>query len=757
LAIATPLNAQDQPKIDFSKITKAEILKLGYDFLLDLPFEVLKTLAEVAGISTDELLQMALNQEVSSASKKGESLFETPLSASVISKEEILLSGATNVEEALRLIPGLIVRQETNGNYDVHIRGNDNMPSGNMSHFSENTLSLVMIDNRIVYNYINGGTLWESLPVSLTDIERIEVVRGPSSALYGPNAVSGVINIITRKPIDDGMKVNIDLQAGGYNTKVANTTILYKFNNKFQWKAFGNFDVRERFMTDYYEFLRQDYLPVDSLTSMFNNNYFAKSRDPKLAKDVKKVGTTFYYNPTPMSSFSLNMGIEDSRSQTVFFENLATPLCIRNSNTGYIDLKAQVVGFSAQLNYLGGQQNLHEFMLKPIVQYDFSFITGNVEYDWNLNQLGIGQLSIRPGINFQNAQYDDSRYIKDYQQQYNNPELGGLLGENKKLETLSGNIRVDYRPIPSLRLVGAFRADKFNIPDKNYFSYQGGISYLLTNNHMVRFVTSKAYRSPFMGDVYADYKNWLGVNSGTGLNIYQIYAGFESPENNFDYQLTGQTLYELGYRGILTNTIQVDLEAFYTITKDFTALMPRKNNEIRYNDQAHRMEILSIWEYQNLKMTANQMGISGAVSISPAKRMLIKVFGTVQQTKVEDYPITLIQDSLVNLTYKNTPSLFGGLSFNYGISEKWNVNASIYAYSEQTYSRYRFEASTSTHSSMSTTIKPTAILSGKISYNIKNNNTVFINVRNLAPTYDPEFGFSDKIKPLILCGFNIAL
>ena len=48
-----------------------------------------------------------------------------------------------------------------------------------------------------VFNYSHGGTLWESLPVSFEDVDRIEVVRGPSSALYGPNAVSGVINIIT--------------------------------------------------------------------------------------------------------------------------------------------------------------------------------------------------------------------------------------------------------------------------------------------------------------------------------------------------------------------------------------------------------------------------------------------------------------------------------------------------------------------------------------------------------------------------------
>jgi len=69
-----------------------------------------------------------------------------------------------------------------------------------------------MIDNRIVYSYFTGGTFWETLPVDIVDIERIEIVRGPASALYGPNAVAGVIHIITTKPDRKGLvfRTNLD-------------------------------------------------------------------------------------------------------------------------------------------------------------------------------------------------------------------------------------------------------------------------------------------------------------------------------------------------------------------------------------------------------------------------------------------------------------------------------------------------------------------------------------------------------------------
>jgi len=156
--------------------TSAQTVDTTYNNLFDLDLEAL------------------MNIDIYSVSKKVESLFDAPLSASVLTREEIINSGATSIPEALRLVPGLIVREKTNGNYDVHIRGNDDVLGAKLL-YSENTMSLVMIDNRIVYSYLQGGTFWETLPVSVNDIKRIEVIRGPASALYGPNAVMGVIHI----------------------------------------------------------------------------------------------------------------------------------------------------------------------------------------------------------------------------------------------------------------------------------------------------------------------------------------------------------------------------------------------------------------------------------------------------------------------------------------------------------------------------------------------------------------------------------
>jgi iron complex outermembrane receptor protein len=236
----TTLFAQDEPKIDVSQMTKEEVLELTYDELLEMPFEDVLKLADIVGVSLEELYEMLLNKDVVSASKKVESSFEAPLSTSVISHDEIMASGARSVEEALRLVPGLIVREKTNGNFDVHIRGNDNLPPHHMLLYSENSITLVMIDGRPVYNYVHGGTFWETLPIGITDIDRIEVVRGPSSALYGPNAVSGVVNIITKEYKSKELKVDADIQAGSQGTVISSFGVGKGISDKLAVRVTAN-------------------------------------------------------------------------------------------------------------------------------------------------------------------------------------------------------------------------------------------------------------------------------------------------------------------------------------------------------------------------------------------------------------------------------------------------------------------------------------------------------------------------------------
>ena len=110
--------------------------------------------AQTDTLQTKDLLDMSLedlmNIQVVSASKKVESLFDSPLSASVLTKEEIQKAGCTSIMEAFKLMPGLIVREQSNGNFDIHLRGMNNLlKTGSMAH-SSNLCAMTLPMRKII-------------------------------------------------------------------------------------------------------------------------------------------------------------------------------------------------------------------------------------------------------------------------------------------------------------------------------------------------------------------------------------------------------------------------------------------------------------------------------------------------------------------------------------------------------------------------------------------------------------------------------
>src|SRR5579863_3468468 len=143
--------------------------------------------------STNPAKQLTLeelgNVEVTTVSKEPEEIWKTAAAIYVITNEDIQNSGATTIPDALRLAPGVEVAQIDSHQWSVGIRGFGSNLTRNI---------LVLIDGRTVYSTLLAGTYWEVQNVMLQDVDRIEVIRGPGATIWGPNAVNGVINIITK-------------------------------------------------------------------------------------------------------------------------------------------------------------------------------------------------------------------------------------------------------------------------------------------------------------------------------------------------------------------------------------------------------------------------------------------------------------------------------------------------------------------------------------------------------------------------------
>ena len=141
---------------------------------------------DLTAISIEDLM----NIQVTSASKKAESLSAAPAAIFVITGEDIRRGGFSSVPDALRTVPGLYVVQQSSHVWLVTARGFSNEFNDKM---------LVLVDGRLVYSPTFGGVFWDVQDPPLEDIDRIEVIRGPAGTLWGADAMNGVINIITKE------------------------------------------------------------------------------------------------------------------------------------------------------------------------------------------------------------------------------------------------------------------------------------------------------------------------------------------------------------------------------------------------------------------------------------------------------------------------------------------------------------------------------------------------------------------------------
>ena len=180
------------------------------------------------GMSLEELSQI----EVTTPSKAPSKAIEVPAAIFVITGEDIRRSGATSIPEALRLAPGVEVARIDSNKWSIGIRGFGSRLNRSV---------LVLIDGRTVFTPLFDGTYWEVQDTMMDDIDRIEVIRGPGGTIWGPNAVNGVINIITKDSKDTHSML---ASAGGGNEDQGFVNFRYGGGNgngldyRFYGKAF---------------------------------------------------------------------------------------------------------------------------------------------------------------------------------------------------------------------------------------------------------------------------------------------------------------------------------------------------------------------------------------------------------------------------------------------------------------------------------------------------------------------------------------
>ena len=155
---------------------------------------------DLANATLEELMDI----QVTSAARKSQRAEDVPAAIYVITGRDIRQSGLMTLPEILRLAPGVQVAQVSASKWAVSIRG-FNSPFSNKL--------LVLIDGRSVYSRTFSGVFWDLNEVMVSDIDRIEMIRGPGGVAWGANAVNGVISIITR-PATEQQGLDVRVGAG---------------------------------------------------------------------------------------------------------------------------------------------------------------------------------------------------------------------------------------------------------------------------------------------------------------------------------------------------------------------------------------------------------------------------------------------------------------------------------------------------------------------------------------------------------------
>ncbi|MDW7691051.1 TonB-dependent receptor plug domain-containing protein [Flammeovirgaceae bacterium SG7u.111] len=594
--------------------------------------------------------------KVYGASNKLERAFDSPFDLSVIGKRQIELSGANSVPEVLKLCPGVIVRQKSNGNYDVQIRGAGYFPGGDvLSGYDQTSQLLVMIDGIPMIDYLWGDILWEALPVDMNDIERIEVVRG-GNPVYGNNAVAGSINIVTKSKRKNGLSGEAMASAGTDNNYQYNGAINYGIENKLQARLSGYYHTLNRPFTDYYSLVKDQYIQSDSLL-FYNPNAFETNTYSDAA--LQKYGANGFLTLKLSEgiSFDAQLGLQNSLAQTTSMGiDTLMAMVMRRSKSNFFKVNGNIHGLNIQVGLTNGERNYS--VDYPNSDYNFSQTFVNVSYNFKFNKL-----VVIPGISYQTGKYSNISEVTSF-----NPENqggGSNLGPPLDLsyQNTSFYLNGDLKVNDKLRLLGVTRLETYNIAES--FVFNGALTgtYKVTNDFIFRAGITSMNASPFLRNYP---QNQIANVEEENVLILQANKGLKSVSKNS---------IQVGLRTKAIQNTEFDLEFFF-------------NNSNNYLEEAQSQDSLLFYrKKENSSLETKQFGVTAKAIIALFSRVQLGTFITLQSTQftnLNQVGTNVIFNNNFDSTvvsYTPTPQFYGGAYLEYSPLKNLSTFANMYYFS----------------------------------------------------------------------------
>ena len=507
---------------------------------------------KTTGVKTQwESLEIFSKEDVVvSASRREQKLSESPSTISVLTQDDIENYGSESLADILRIVPGLNMMRITTADAEISIRGFNREGSNKI---------LTMVDGRSVYIDLFGMTFWEFLPVSVHDIKRIEVIRGPGSTMYGANAFSGVVSIFTKGGEDiKGSRFYIS----GGETGIASTFQAGDSNDNYSYRV----------------------------STTFKNLYSFEDRFNTDAQNITGDGVVDY----KLTKGRLRFGAGFIKSYAEEMFSLIGPVGVEAYQT-YAYSSYSLDSFDISLWYL---------LLNAVLDVDFPFpktlVLNNVTGIPNGTEVDMSGLKFdMPAVNgishTANLDIQNNFKLSDN----NNLLLGGNYrlitfnseqlksGYQKFYQHLVGTFAQDeFRPIKQIILNAGIRFDMQDIEDNNKdlkdekkrynISPRASFTFLPYEEHYLRLSVGTAFRNPAFFE--SDIRTVIVPEGDKSLKATLPNGGFSITQpvaktgvdyyGNRDLDPEQIVTVDLGYGARFFKKLRFDFDVFYEQLKD---------------------------------------------------------------------------------------------------------------------------------------------------------------------------------------------
>lgn len=526
----TPTEAPPTPaaKVDDATVQRLEALAARLEQALERAEAkpapgALPSPTPVAAAPADDF-GVPYEETVVAASRRAQASLDAPNAITVISGEELRASGLQSLPEILRRVPGAEVMAMGLASANVSFRGFNQRISNKV---------LVLVDGRPEYLDFLGLTPWPMLPVGLEEIERVEVIRGPGSALYGANAMLGVVNIITRAP-----GTGPAAEATGFfgNGNWGGASAVASGGTTLRYRASLGYQQGEKYSRDY-EGGRAD---VASTVA-----------DPNLALRSARANLTTFY------AFNKDFSLAASGGVNRLYTELYALGLLRNYSLDGVS------GY-AKVDFTGGPVKVRFF-------WNHSAFDAGPQYE------PIGQRSLRTNVD--TNVYDlEALFQQEFSLLGSHVFAAGLSGRVKRVKWgyigplteelhAAAFVQDEWRIVKPLTLVASYRIDRHPLLDNGSPGYaqspRVSVVFRPWESHAFRGSVASAFRQPTFLESYMNIRTPVpGVNGASVLT-----------QGNRALRPERLLSFELGYRGELPRLgLAVDLAAYWNVVSDLIVL-----------------------------------------------------------------------------------------------------------------------------------------------------------------------------------------